>query len=57
MWHEVALTGMAATCLISKVETPASLRRSSAAFFGRVRVDITSLPAENGRCTGELGLR
>ena len=46
MWHDVALTGMVAICLISKVDTPASLRRSGMPIFGRVRVDITSLRAE-----------
>ena len=32
MWHEVALTGMVAICLISKVDTPESLRRSGPAY-------------------------
>ena len=32
--------------LHSKVDTPASLRRSGMPIFGRVRVDITSLRAE-----------
>ena len=46
MWHDVALTGMVVICLISKVDTPASLRRSGMPIFGRVRVDIPSLRAE-----------
>jgi hypothetical protein len=45
MWHEAALPGMV-VLLHSKVDTPASLRRSGMPIFGRVRVDITSLRAE-----------
>jgi len=46
MWHEVAPTGMVAIWLISKVDTPESMRRSGRPIFRRIRVDITSLRAE-----------
>jgi hypothetical protein len=56
MWHEVALTGMVAICVRSKVDTPASLRRSGRPIFGRIRVDITSLRAEMGDAAASWGL-
>ena len=56
MWHEVALTGMVAICLISKVDTPASLRRSGPAYLWAGPSRHHFAARGSGRCNGELGL-
>jgi hypothetical protein len=56
MWHEVALTGMVAIRLISKVDTPASLRRSGRPIFGAGPSRHRFAANGNGRCNGELSL-
>jgi hypothetical protein len=48
MWHEVALTGMVAICLRSKVDTPESLRRSAPAYVWAGPTRHHSLRAEVG---------
>jgi hypothetical protein len=57
MWHEVALTGMVAICLRSKVDTPESLRRSAPAYVwtGPTRHHLAA--RGSGRSSAELGLR
>jgi hypothetical protein len=54
MWPEVALTGMVAIWLISKVDTPKSLRRSSPAYVWAGPSPHYFAARGSGRCNGEL---
>jgi hypothetical protein len=56
MWHEVALTGMVAICVRSKVGTPESMRRSGPAYVWASPSRHQFAARENGRCNDELGL-
>jgi hypothetical protein len=56
MWHEVALPGMVVICLLSRVDTPASLRRSGPAYLWAGPSRHHFAARESGRSNGELGL-